>query len=217
ASGWPALDWTALLATVPKPGDGTHPVAASPVDLASGEEATSGEVTARGVPEALTLTQGGATPWLASGSVVGDRPWRHNDETLTVLALDLGQSSAHAVVRDFPAGRSDGEGIPALVVTRPAESPAPVWVEAALVVPKRAVVEVLVPLLGDKDRDLDRLGRVRDILGDYKGEALARLVLTRGNFRRVLEGWDNPGVAWSGALVDALESLLGNGCARLIE
>ncbi|HXT34728.1 MAG TPA: hypothetical protein VN837_04045, partial [Chloroflexota bacterium] len=133
ASGWPALDWTALLATVPKPGDGTHPVAALPVDLASGEESASGEVTARGVPEALTLKQGGTTPWQESGSVVGDRPWRHNDEMLTVLALNLGQSPAHAIVKEFPAHRSDGEDIPALVVTRPAESPAPVWVEAALV------------------------------------------------------------------------------------
>jgi len=217
ASGWPALDWTALLATVPEPACGPDPSAALPVDLANGGKSADGEVAALGAPEGLMFKQGGATPWQESGAVVGDRLWRHNDEMLTVLALNLGQRRVHAIVKESSVRRSVSEDIPALDVTRPAESPTPVWVEAALVAPKRAVVEVLVPLLGDKERDLDRLGRVRDILGAYKGEAGARLVLTRGSFRRVLEGWDGPGVAWSGALVDALESLLGNGCARLIE
>jgi hypothetical protein len=228
ASQWSTLDWSAHLWSAPKPSVGADPTAALPVDFANGGESAIGEVTARGEPsagpgtsvpsrETLILKQGGTTPWMEPGSVVGDRQWRQDDVLLTVLAVDLGGSRAHAIVRDFPVRRSEDEDSTTLVVTRPAESLVPVWVEAALVAPKRAVVEILVPLLGDKDRDLDRLARVRAVLGDYKGEAQVRLVLTRGNFRRVLDGEDGYGIAWSGSFVDALELLLGIGCARLIE
>jgi len=206
ASRWPTLEWTTLLDVSPR--------------RAAGIEAAANAGDARGsmVGEPVTLQPLGSIAALGSGSVIGHRMWRHGSDSLAVLAVDLGEGRlAHAVVANTAVTRAGGGGVPSLVVTRSAEATEMVWVEAALVVPVRPVIEILVPLLGDKERDLDRLGRVWTVLEDHKGDADPRLVLTRGAFRRVLDPGEGHGVAWSGALVDALELLLGFGCARLVD
>jgi hypothetical protein len=142
------------------------------------------------------------------------RPWRNDGEDLMVLAVQAGERSMHAVV----AARKDGDHSPWFISVQSAKSagagPA-VWIETALVAAPVGQVEVLVPLLGDRDRDLERLRRVQAILVQHKGDAPVRLALTHGDSRRELPRPDGNGVLWSGALIDDLELLLGPNCVHL--
>jgi hypothetical protein len=150
-------------------------------------------------------------------TMLGGRPWRAGGEAVTVIAAKDVSGTSRVIL----AGHETGTGAPRSIDVVPTpsarEDAASVWVESTLVIAPLVQVEVIVPLLGDRDRDLDRLSRLRAILLEHRGDDPVRLVLSRADSRKVVERLKEDGVTWSAALVDALEMLLGPHCATLTE
>ncbi len=143
------------------------------------------------------------------------RPWRNSGEDLLVMTLRAGDRPVHAVIAP-PADRVDTpRSVSVKMSNPPDDGTAAVWIDTALLSAPVGHVEVLVTLLGDRDRDMERLRRVQAIVAQYPGDLQVRLALIHGESRRDLPRSDDAKVAWSAALVDDLEVLLGPDRVRL--
>jgi hypothetical protein len=166
---------------------------------------------------ALPAMRVGGSIDLANVTMRGSRPWCEGGEVLTVIAAEDGAGAVRVIL----AAGENGAAVPLSIAVLPTpsvhEGAASVWVESTLVTAPLSQVEVIVPLLGDRDRDLDRLTRLRAILLEHQGDDPVRLVLSRADSRKVVERSSEDGVTWSAALVDALEMLLGPHCATLTD
>ncbi|MGH2388083.1 MAG: hypothetical protein ACRDIE_07735, partial [Chloroflexota bacterium] len=111
------------------------------------------------------------TPGLAKATIRGSRSWRADGAELTVIALEDDARSRRIVL----AGPETGEGAPRPVSVLSApptrDGGTPIWVESRLVAAPRPQVEIIVPLVGDRDRDLDRLSRLQATLREHKGDS----------------------------------------------
>jgi hypothetical protein len=77
-------------------------------------------------------------------------------------------------------------------------------------------VTVLVPRLGDRDADLERLLRVQELLERHPGANPVHLYLVQAGRRRQLDAGGPYTVAWSQPLRAALEALLGPATVELL-
>ncbi len=222
--------WSVVSEWCKNPTDSTNPellaagvpLFAIPSDVAVDAQETGGwwdrfvmDRATSDAPEAVSVTpvDGGAA--LKEAVPSERRIWRKDGEDLIVLALQGGERSVHCVLTPV----KDGGATPRSIVVqtaKPSGDGAPaVWIDAALVSPPVGQVEVSVPLLGDRDRDLERIRRVKAILGRYTGDIQVRLALIHGDSRRDLPPAADDKVVWSGELVDDLEVLLGPNSVRL--
>jgi hypothetical protein len=117
---------------------------------------------------------------------------------------------------DVPATQEIGSWV-AIEATRAGLESPPLYVCAALAVPRAPhTVHVLVSRLGDREADLARLLQVQDLLDRHPGGDTAQLYLLHGGRRRRLDTGAALMVAWSAALREELEALLGPDTIELL-
>jgi hypothetical protein len=168
-------------------------------------------------PDPISFTAGEGAVELRATAASARRAWRIDGENFIVLALQTGAQSVHAVIATSDDRESMSRSITLHGAKQTANGAPAVWIDTALVSAPVSEMEVLVPLLGDRDRDLERLRRLQAILRRHPGDLPVRLALIHGESRRDLPRSDDNKVAWSVELADDLEVLLGPNSVRLTE
>lgn len=156
-------------------------------------------------------------PLRVAGVVLARREIRRDAQALTLLQVGDGAASIILLGEaNDESAQEDGAWV-AIDAVRSDAHAALVFVAARLATPRPPrTVEVVVPRLGDRDADLARLLQVQELLGRHPGGDTVHLSLLHAGRRRRLDTGAPLTVAWSPALREELETVLGPDTVELL-